>query len=86
MIIFYAKLKIGILYNFRNSFTYDQFNEVYTTEMDIVLSVEAYSIRYKYMIWLAPGVGFVKIKEPIKADFGQPQTGWRIKELRSKNF
>lgn len=86
MIIFYAKLKIGILYNFRNSVTYDQFNEAYTTEMDIMLSVEAYSISYKYTLWLVPGVGFVKIKEPITADFGQPQTGCRIKELRSKNF
>jgi hypothetical protein len=63
-----------------------QFNNAYPGEMEMLIKFGASSISYKFHVWLVPGVGFIKFKEPVSADFGQPQTGWRIKELRSKNF
>lgn len=83
-----VRFRIQSLIRNRTSMTVPigQFNEVYPGELEFQISAGIITFGYKFYVWLVPGVGFIKFKEPIAPDFGQPIKGYIIKVLRSKNF
>lgn len=62
------------------------FNEVYPAELRMQLRSNLFNVTYTFNVWFVQNVGPIKFKEPVTDDFGQPIKGYKVRELRSKNF